>query len=133
MHGEAIKFLTRRLRGQLEQRSECAVSDSRPGPAAPTPSERPDWLPDTEASRFATYRLGPPVILACYDWHPGACFKCQSENRFITVIGFRGDDGEEPVPLTMCGSCVLEQEEGRRVRMIQRGLPYGPGAIGQPE
>ena len=110
------------------------MSSSKPGPDVPTPPDRPGWLPDTEASRIASYRLTPPAILARYDWHVGACFKCGSGDRFVTTIGARGDETDEGVvPLTMCGGCVLEQEEQRRSRMVHRELPYAPGRIGQPE
>lgn len=104
------------------------------------PSERPAWLPETPHSRAqaaiaASYSLTPPAILACYDWRLGDCFMCREQDRFVTVIGVRGDedDGEDAVPLTICGSCVLAQEEKRRARMIRQGRPYVPGGIGQPE
>ncbi|MGW0821856.1 hypothetical protein [Streptomyces sp. NPDC002845] len=74
------------------------------------------------------------MILAFYDWQVGNCFMCESPNRFVTVVGYRGDEAEEGViALTLCGSCVLAQEEQRRARMIRRDRPYVPGGIGQPE
>ncbi|MFE2044328.1 hypothetical protein ACFXAZ_26075 [Streptomyces sp. NPDC059477] len=108
------------------------MSDSKP--VSPVPPDRPAWLPETGAARAASYRLAPPAILAFYEWEIGTCFMCRTVNRFVTAIGARGGEGgEEAVPLTVCGSCVLAQEEERRARMIRSGRRYVPGRIGQPE
>lgn len=106
---------------------------SRGKPDRGVSPDRPDWLPDTEASRSASYRITPPEILARYGWRAGDCFACRAQNRFVTVIGYRGGETDSVVPLTMCGSCVLVQEERRRARMVRRGRPYVPGGIGQRE
>ncbi|MFP3991221.1 hypothetical protein U9R90_27890 [Streptomyces sp. E11-3] len=92
-------------------------------PGAGIPPERPAWLPDTAASRTASYRITPPEILARYPWRSGECFMCRS-HRFVAAIGHRGDD---QVPLTACGSCLLHREGQCRARKIRRGRPYVPG------
>lgn len=106
---------------------------SRRKPDRRVSRDRPDCPPETEASRAATYRIAPPEILGRYGWQAGDCFVCRTKNRFVTIIGHRGDEADDGVPLAMCGSCVLVQEERRRARMIRRGRPYVPGGIGQRE
>ncbi|PWG08798.1 hypothetical protein DF268_36120 [Streptomyces sp. V2] len=113
--------------GQTESWPQARESEERVGEPGPY------RLSNAEMSWDVSYAIAPPEILGHYEWGTGTCFMCQKENRFVTVVGCRGDEDSGLVPLAMCGSCVLDQEESRRVRMIKRRLHYAPGGIGGPE
>jgi len=113
--------------GQTESRPQSRESEERVG------EPEPCWLSNAEMSWDESYAIAPPAILGRYEWSAGTCFMCQRANRSVAVIGCRGDEDSGLVPLAMCGSCVLDQEEDRRVRMIKRRLRYVPGGIGGPE
>ncbi|NJA56644.1 hypothetical protein [Streptomyces sp. NEAU-H3] len=98
------------------------------------PQRRPAWLPDTTSDESArlSWRLPPDVILAAYRWRlEGRCFHCGEDRRAVAdlppVTGPEGD-----VPLAMCGSCILREEEARQARAEARGRRFHPGDIGKP-
>ncbi|MFJ4434626.1 hypothetical protein [Streptomyces sp. NPDC088923] len=98
------------------------------------PQRRPDWLPGTisDESVRLSWRLPPDVILAAYAWRRGGrCFRCGDDRRAVADLPpVPGPEGA--VPLAMCGSCILAEEEARQARAEARGRRFYPGGIGRP-
>lgn len=108
-------------------------------PAVPPPADRPQWLPDTPSSLAAERAAHPDpgptpdLILAAYSWGQVAvCIQCRQHRwtaRIAQVIS--PSPHASPHAVLMCGPCILQAEERRRLSAAEHGIPYRAGRIGR--
>lgn len=73
--------------------------------------------------------MTPDVILACYPWVIGSCFRCGAIELFVTPMDEIVTPRGERYGLAACGSCILRLEEERRRYAKRTGAAYQPGGL----